>query len=112
MAIDNRDVVDAIAVDSKNNALRLLLADHLKWEADGFSLSEEEHLKLLREKVNAYLAFLETKQYSPQFPDKNFKLFVIECHFKYRITENCQKLLQVIQNKVAAYGIRFEIHIG
>lgn len=110
MAIGNTDILDGVTIDG--NSLRLLLTDHLEWQERENTLREYDHLLLLQEKINAYLAYLETKQYKEQYPNNEFESAVIEIHFKYGITENCERFLQVVQNQVGQYGIKIEARIG
>lgn len=113
MAIDNVNVIDGIAIDSNRNALVLLITDHLMWESENSdALSEYEHLTLLQEKINAYISYLESKQYKEQYPEMAFDMAVIEIHFKYDITENCEKFLQSVQDQIGQYGIKIEAFVG
>lgn len=112
MAIDNANVIDGIGIDKKRNALCLLLTDHLDWVTnDENTLSEYDHLMLLQNKINAYISYLESKQYEQQYPDITFNMAVIEIHFKYGITENCEKFLNSVQDQIGQYGIKIEVHI-
>ena len=52
MAVDNASQIDAIANDKENACLVLLITDHLNWD------NEFEHLKILQDKINAYLKTL------------------------------------------------------
>ena len=113
MSIDNTNVIDGMAADKESNSIRLLLTDHLPWEKESeFDLSEYEHLMLLQNKINAYLSFWESEQYKEHYPDVEVKWVIIEIHFKYEITEDCQKFLQTVQNQLGQYGIKIEAHIG
>lgn len=112
MAIDNINVIDGIGIDESRSAVCLLLADHLKWEQDDNSLSEYDHLMLLQDKINAYIAYLESKQYTQQYPNVVFEMAVIEIHYKYDISDNCEKFLNAVQDQIGQYGIAIEAHIG
>ena len=111
MAIDNVNTIDAMAIDRERNAILLLLTDHIEWKNNNF-LSEYDHLMLLQDKINAYLSYLESKQYKEQYPKEAFDMAVIEIHFKYDITDNCEKFLNTVQNQVGQYGIKIEVHIS
>ncbi len=112
MAIDNVNVIDGIATDSTRNALVLLITDHLTWKNESNdTLSEYEHLTLLQEKINAYVSYLESNQYKEQYPEMTFDLAVIEIHFKYDISENCEKFLQSVQDQLGQYGIKIEAFV-
>lgn len=111
MAIDDPNVIDGIAIDESRKAVCLLLTDHLAWSGKG-SLNEYDHLILLREKLNAYISYLETRQYEEQYPREELAMAVIELHFQYDITENCERFLHTVQDQVGPYGIQIEAHIG
>lgn len=111
MAVDNTNVIDGMAIDKERKAICLLLIDHLAWEYDSNTLSEYDHLILLQEKINSYLSYLEAKQYEEPYPEEEIAMAVIQIHFKYHITHNCEKFLNTVQNQVGQYGIKIEAHI-
>lgn len=110
MAIDNTNVIDGIGIDKNGKALRLLLTDHLAWSGNN-ALSEYDHLTLLQNKINAYISYLETKQYEEQYPEEKVEMAIIEIHFAYDITGNCEKFLNTVQNQIGQYGIKIEAYI-
>ena len=112
MAIDNANVIDGMAIDKEKNAICLLLTDHLPWNCDNNSIGEHEHLVLLQDKINAYISYLETKQYEETYPEAHFVMAVIEIHFEYEITKNCEKFLNAVQNQIGQHGIIIKAHIG
>lgn len=111
MAIDNTNVIDGMAIDRENTALRLLLTDHLQWVESADTISEHDHLLMLQEKVNAYISYIETEQFKIKYPDVDFKMAIIDIRFKYDITENCEKFLQAVQDQIGQYGIKIEARI-
>lgn len=111
MAIDNPNVIDGVAIDKERNALVLLLTDHLAWEGED-ALSEFDHLNLLQNKINAYISFLESGQHKENYPAENLSMAIIEIHFKYSITENCEKFLNIVNNQLKELGIVIETVIG
>ena len=52
MGVEQTTVIDAIGIDQVSGAVHLTIADALAWDA--------AHLRLLQEKLNAYLAFVES----------------------------------------------------
>ena len=112
MAIDNANVIDGMAIDKENTALRLLLTDHLQWVLGADTISEHDHLLMLQDKINAYISFIETEQYKNNYPDVEFKMAIIDIRFKYDITENCEKFLQAVQDQIGQYGIKIETCVG
>ena len=66
MSIVETKVVDIIAVpewEPKN--VILLITDHLKW---GDKAQQGEHLLLLQEKINTYIAFIESGEILENYP--------------------------------------------
>lgn len=85
---------------SKDGAgLILMLADHLDWE------SEEAHLILLQDKINAYLAFIETEQYTECYSDVIFNYYVVEIRFKFQATEKCVLFIEEINAQLKDHSI-------
>lgn len=111
MALYDTDVIDGIATNKDRKALLLLLTDHFPW-SENDTLSEYEHLMLLQKKINAYISYLETKQYEELYPEEEIKMAVIELHFKYSISENCKNFIKTVQSQIDQYGINIEVHIG
>lgn len=107
MAIDNVNVIDGMALNKDNNAIVLLLTDHLSWDGEK-ALSEFDHLNLLQDKINAYISYLESGQYAETYSTEEIDFAVIEIHFKYAVTENCEKYLNAVQNQIGQLGIKIE----
>ena len=110
MAIDNPGVIDGAAIDD-NGALILLLTDHLEWDGDE-AISEYDHLTMLQDKINGYIAYLEDGQFRQTFPDAEPTMGVIRIAFKHDITENAEKFLQHVQDAVGEMGVKVEAVIG
>ena len=92
MAIDNVEIIDMLAEGKKGTELVLGITDHLDWE------NEHEHLMLLQEKLNTYLIFVESKQYSEIYPDKSYDSYLINIYFAYDIPESCEQFLDYVLN--------------
>lgn len=100
MSVDNANVVDGMGIDKKNSKrLILMIADHLDWE------NETEHLLMLQDKINGYLAFWEEGGYRSIYPDKDFDIALIDIHFKYEMVPACEKFLQDVQEVVKGCGV-------
>lgn len=106
MSILETDKVDAIGIAEDGTAIALMLADHLDWS------NEYEHLLLLQKKINAYLAYLEDKQYQETYPNHNFSHAVITIYFKHDIPQVCEKFLQVVQDQVGELGVEIQATIA
>jgi hypothetical protein len=91
MAITEVDQIDAIGREDDN--LRLLIIDFLDW------VYEDMHLELLQDKINHYLSYLESKQYQKDYGD-NFNKIIIDIRFRFEITENCAKFIDVVSKQL------------
>lgn len=100
MSIIETNKVDAMGISKDGKGLILLLTDHLDWQ------NEAEHLMLLQDKINAYLGFIESKQYLNTYPDIAIEYYVIDIRFKYKVTENCLKFLDVINTQLREHNIQ------
>ena len=59
--IEKTNTIDGIAYDENDLKLVLLLADGMDWH------DEKNHLLLLQEKINNYIAYIEEKQYLQKY---------------------------------------------
>lgn len=98
--VDKRTVDGAGLTDDKG--LILLITDHLDWS------DEYQHLVMLQEKINAYITFLEEKQYEEIYKEAEIAYGIIEIHFLHNLTDNAKKFLQAVQNQVAELGIKIQ----
>lgn len=98
MSVLDYDKIDAIAEDKDQNVV-LLLADHLDWER------EYEHLKILQNKVNAYIQFVESGQIWEIRPKCKGNKVIFDIRFKHSVTTNCLKLINNITEVVKPLNI-------
>lgn len=106
MSVTEINSIDGIAKEKSNKELVLLITDHLDWE------NEFKHLKVLQDKINSYLEFIETKQYEEIYPKEEFQRFIIEIHFKNNLVENCVKFLNTVANQLESYNIKIRIEVS
>ncbi len=105
MSILEKNKVDAIGKSKIENKVALMIADHLDWE------NELEHLILLQYKINTYISFIESGQVYDAYPDaKSVDGFIFELEFKYKLTENCKKLLGVFRK--STQNLRIDIKVN
>lgn len=111
MAVNNLKVIDGIGTNKEQDAIMLLLCDHLLWEGEK-APKVADHLLLLQKKINTYVAFLESGQYKEKYPDLEPKMAVIDIRFQYDIPKMCEEFLQTVQDEVGKLGIKIEVHVG
>ncbi|WGV58812.1 hypothetical protein QIH01_25605 [Brevibacillus brevis] len=105
MSVLDKNKVDGIGKSKTENRLALMISDHLDWE------NELEHLKLLQDKMNAYITFIESEQIYNVYPDsKSVDGFIFDFRFKHEPTENCSKLLEVFRENTKDLNIVFKVN--
>jgi len=100
LSIIEIDKIDGIGKGKNNKELLFMIADHLDWS------NEYEHLKLLQEKINSYIGYIESRQFQKIYPNETFEFYIIEVHFKYPITEKCLKFIDVVSNQLSEHDIK------
>jgi hypothetical protein len=77
MAIDNPEVIDVMGLDRKTGRVTLTVSDHLEWGCP------EEHFTLLKEKVEAYVRFVQSGQLLESYPKARDRQVEIKVVFKH-----------------------------
>jgi hypothetical protein len=106
MTIEQLDKVDFLAKEEEGNRVVLYISDHLPWDA------ENEKLLLLQEKINRYLAFLESGEIYENLPDVKHGNFKITAIHKYRPTSEGYCFLEAAQKIIEDAGFQFEWRSG
>lgn len=106
MSILDKKQVDGVAYDSENETLLLLITDHLAWD------NEYEHLLCLQEKINNYISYCETKQYTHIYKQEIIRMAVIDIHFLHKPSKKALDFLQVVQNQIGTLGIKIKCTIA
>lgn len=99
MSITQLNAVDGIGISHDGESLVMMIADEMNWQ------NLDAHLIMLENKMNAYLEYLESKQYKELYPDEIFSYAVFEIHCLYEPTEEAVEYLNVVQDQVGEYGI-------
>ena len=69
MTVSDPQVIDIVSTSSDGQECVLRIVDHLPW-------GEPEHLLSLQDKINSYLAFLESGEVQTEYPEAEGK----RCH--------------------------------
>jgi hypothetical protein len=72
MTIEQAKTVDILSIDPTTNKVVLTISDHLTWDAGN------NHLMLLQEKLNNYLAFIESDELLQTYPEAKGRAIVID----------------------------------
>ena len=105
MSILEKDKVDGIALKN-NDTIVLMISDHLDWS------DEYAHLVMLQEKINAYIGFCESEQYTQIYTDFKAENFVFEIHFLHKITDKAHGFLNQVQTQLSETVFSIEYNIS
>ena len=88
--------------DENNKVLLMQIYDDWEWrDSDCKSdLKDEEHLRVLREKLNTYHKYIEDRQYQIDIPDQEFKSFEIEIFFINMTAKQLEKSLDFVYKEL------------
>lgn len=100
MAIDNPEIVDVVSVDHRYGCVVLDISDHYDWT------NEQEHLKMLQKKVNAYVQFIKSGQLVDVYPDALGKSPVIHVACYYSPSHTAKTFFDEAAPCLEAEGIR------
>ncbi len=100
MSVKEANKIDGIGIDEQSNTLVFLITDPFNW-----AIQESEHLKGLQTKINNYVGYIESKQYSELYSGREFEQFRIEIVFRFQYTENCEKFLKAGKEQLKQHHI-------
>jgi len=103
MSVSEPATLDGFAIGNNGEAV-LMLFDHLPWDNEG------EHLMILQEKINSYIAYIETKQYEKQAPGQVIDRFIIDVSFLHGVTDNASAFLQHVATQIEPLNITLQIN--
>src|SRR5262245_52077981 len=105
MSVEQPKVIDFIGIDNDSGGVVLTISDHLGWE------KSEDHQVILQDKINSYLAFIESGEIHESYPDSKGRPVVINVVFKYRPDQAGRQFLarakEVIES--AGFDLRHEV---
>jgi len=97
MTVADTSTVDAILRDSTK--IELVIVDHLQWDEDG-----RVHMYLLQEKINKYLAYIESGEFLRSYPDDAGIPVSIRIVGKYPISSGGLEFLAKVRPIIEAAG--------
>lgn len=83
--VESTYTIDGLAFNQETSSLILLLADGMDW------IDINRHLLLLQDKLNAYIGYIDSRQYEEKYPD--VKRIEMRVNFLFKLPEICHKLL-------------------
>jgi len=106
MSIDQTDRVDFISVDKASGDVWLTVSDHLPWDED-----EGTHLVLLQDKLNAYLAFIESGEIFETYPKAKGRRIVINVIGKFPLSHQAHRFFGRAQGAIEDAGFELQFSL-
>jgi hypothetical protein len=104
MSVDQPRVVDIISRDPAG-AIYLTISDHLDWT------DTPAHLFSLQEKINKYLAFMESGEIYESYPDAAGRKLIIKIVFQFDPPMEARSFLTKARTIVESAGFSFEFEL-
>ena len=100
MTIEQTEKVDLISVDPRTDEVVMTISDHLDWN------EKDTHLLLLQEKINSYLAFIESGEIFDSYPKAKGRSVVIDIVFQHEVDPEGRNFIEMATEIVANAGFR------
>jgi len=97
MGVEQTTVIDFIGIDPVSGAVCLTIADALDWNAD--------HLRLLQDKLNAYLAFVESGELHSAYPLAAGRPVVFDLRLQHRPDAEATLFLEQARALIGKAGL-------
>lgn len=106
MSVEEIDRIDIIGIDPVSGEVVLTIADHLDWSDD------YAHLTTLQEKLNTYLAFIESGEMGEQYPQARGRHAVIDLIFRHDPSPMAREFVRRASPAVRSVGaeLRMRVH--
>ena len=105
MSIEQTDVVDIMSTDRASGHVVLTISDHLDWS------DSVAHQRLLQNKLNRYLAFVESGEILQSYPDAKDRLIAFKVFFGFRQMRRGERFWpksgRLSSRLVSACGMRY-----
>ena len=107
MSVEEIDQIDIIGIDPISGEVILTVADQLDWS------DEYAHLTTLQEKLNTYMAFIETGEMGEQYPQARGRHAVIVVVFQHApppvVKEFVKRASLAVRHLGAELRLRFHV---
>lgn len=107
MSVEQAQVLDYIGLDKVTGDIVLTISDHLEWD----ERSEENHLRLLQDKINAYIGYIDSGRAIERYPDANKRNYIISVVGRVQPSAMGLKFFDAVRLKLDEIGckLRFEM---
>lgn len=105
MSVDQPKIIDFLGIDKDSGEVVLTISDHLEWN------NSRDHQVILQDKINWYLAFIESGEIFESYSDSKGRPVVIQVIFKFKPDPEGRQFLarakEVIES--AGFTLRYEL---
>ncbi len=101
MTVEDENVVDIISVKQDAATVRQQICDHLDWT------DTVRHQTLIQNKLNRYLAFVESGEMLESYPAAKGLAVEFEIVFKFRPDSSAEAFLRAARQVVETAGFAF-----
>lgn len=103
MSVENKNVIDIVSIDENENVI-LTITDHLEWDL------ENEHLLILQNKINSYLASIENGDLYDKYPKAKGRSIIIRVVSLHEPNKEGKIFLERAKEflQSAGYGFHFK----
>ncbi|WP_277760926.1 DUF6572 domain-containing protein [Pseudomonas sp. A34-9] len=108
MSITDARVIDFWGIPKQEPNVELVITDHLEW---GGKAQQGEHLLLLQEKINTYIAFIESGEIYTEIPGALGKHPIIRVLGLYELPEQAEFFIDRVTETLEEVGIGFEFEL-
>jgi hypothetical protein len=102
MALGKTRVVDAIGINKQSETVDLAIIDEWDWE------DPENHLFMLQEKMNSYLAFIESGEIHEVYPDATGRDIAIIVYSRYPLPSEAYEFMTRAAEVIAGAGFSLQ----
>jgi hypothetical protein len=101
LSVEWSNTIDIVSIDPKGQVV-LTISDHLDWT------DSIKHQRTLQNKLNAYVAFVESGEILEQYPEAKDRPLIFKIVFKFRPDGGGQDFLAKAQNVVKSAGFSLQ----
>ena len=99
MSVDKPEVIDAIGLLEAKGEVVLTIFDHLEWD------DANDHLLILQEKINRYLAFIESRELLEKYPAAAERQVRIDVCCRYAPSSHGERFMERARGVVEGAGL-------
>lgn len=107
MSIEQKKIIDIISTDKNTGKVYLTITDHLSWDNP-----KDDHLFVLQDKINDYLAFIEGGELLQAYPKAKDRKVVIQIVGKYPLSEEARHFYEHAGEIVANAGFELQFELS